>query len=87
MRAKLRELLIFAKIMQFCADIFAVFGIFLFAYIYFVHWQQNPIAALKDPFFIATILIPFMPAAVMAYLAAKKRKEIRSLLEEMEKNA
>ena len=46
MKAKLRELLIFAKIMQFCADIFAVFGLFLFAYIYFVHWQQNPLAAL-----------------------------------------
>ncbi len=87
MKAKLRELLITAKVLQFCADIFAVFGIFLFAYIYFVHWQENPVAALKDPFFVVTILIPFIPAAVIAYMASKKRREFRALLEESEKKS
>lgn len=85
MKEQLRVLLITSKVLQFCADIFAVFGIFLFAYIYFFHWKDNPFAALRDPFFIVTILVPFIPAAVLAYLAARKRSQIRALLEEMQK--
>ena len=82
MKQEARVLLISAKVMQFCADIFAVFGIILFAYIYFTHWSSNPMAAIRDPFLIVTILFPFMPAAVMAFLAARKRQKVRALLEE-----
>ncbi|PZQ46058.1 MAG: hypothetical protein DI551_05845 [Micavibrio aeruginosavorus] len=81
----LRVLLITAKVYQMCADIFAVFGIALFAYIYFKHFSQNPFQALRDPFIIVTILFPFIPAAVMAYIASKKRRKIRLLLEEGKK--
>lgn len=78
-------MLIYAKVMQFFADIFAVFGIFLFIYIYLKHYQNNPMAALKDPFFVVTILLPFIPASVMAYLAAKMRSDIRAMLEQSDK--
>ncbi len=74
-----------SKILQFCADIFAVFGIFLFAALYFKNFHDNPMAAIRDPIFIVTILIPFIPAAVMAYLAAQKRRKIRQILEELQK--
>lgn len=87
MREKLREMLISAKVLQFCADLFAVFGVFLFAYIYFTQFHQNPWAALSDPFFIVTILFPFIPAAVLAFLASRKRRQIRTLLEENEKSS
>lgn len=80
-------MLISAKVLQFCADIFAVFGIFLFAYIYFAHWKDNPFAALRDPMFIVTILFPFIPAAVLAYLAARKKSKVRAALEEREKSS
>jgi len=85
MKEKLREMLISAKVFQFFADILAVFGVFLFAYIYFTQYHDNPWAALSDPFFIVTILIPFVPAAVMAFLASRKRRQIRALLEENQK--
>lgn len=86
-KQQIRNLLIQAKVMQFFADIFAVFGIFLFVYIYLSRFQNNPMAALHDTFFIVTVLLPFIPAAVMAYIAAKKRREIRTLLEETQKSA
>lgn len=82
MREQIRQLLLTAKILQFCADIFAVFGVFLFAYIYFKNFHENPFAALRSPYFIVTVLIPFIPAAVLAHLAARKRKQIRQLVEQ-----
>ena len=85
MKEQLRVMLITAKILQLCADIFAVFGIFLFAYIYFNNYNEKALQALHDPFFVAMILIPFIPAAVMAYAAARKRKQIRALLEQNQK--
>ena len=85
MKEQLRVLLITSKVLQLCADIFAVFGIFLFAYIYFSHYRDNPMAAVKDPFFVVTILIPFIPAAFMAWLASRKRKQIRQLIEQSQR--
>lgn len=82
MKQELKVMIVTAKVLQFCADVFAVLGIFLFAYLYFNNFKDAPLSALKDPFFIVTILIPFMPAAVMAWQAAKKRKQIRALLEQ-----
>lgn len=86
-KQQLREILISAKLLQFCADIFAVFGIFLFIYIYLAHWQNNPMAALRDPFFVITIVFPFIPAALLAYLASRKKRQLRALLEESEKSS
>ncbi len=77
-------MLITAKVLQFCADIFAVFGIFLFAFIYFNQYQSNPTAAMHDPTFIVTILIPFIPAAALAWAASRKRRQIRAMIEQNE---
>jgi hypothetical protein len=85
MKEQLRAMLITAKVLQFCADIFAVFGVFLFAFIYFGNYQNNPSAALHDPFFIITILIPFIPAAALAWAASRKRRQIRVIVEQNEK--
>jgi hypothetical protein len=87
MKDKARELLIAAKIFQFCADIFAIFGLFLFAYIYFTNFKDNPFAALQSPYFVVTVLIPFIPAAAMSFIASKKRSQLRALLEENDKSA
>lgn len=86
MREQLRVLLITAKMLQLCADVFAVFGIFLFAYIYFNQYSTADAATiLKDPFFVVSILLPFLPAAFLAFLAARKRKQIRAMLEQNQK--
>lgn len=82
MRQQIRLMLMSAKVLQLFADIFAVFGIILFAYIYFVHWNNNPWAAIRDPMFVVTLFVPFLPAACFAYSASKKRRQIRAMLEE-----
>lgn len=71
-----------SKILQVCADLFAVFGIGLFAYIYFKHFRADPMMALQNPEFVAVLLIPFVPAAVMAWLASQKRRKIRQMVEQ-----
>lgn len=85
MRDQIRVLLITSKVLQMCADLFAVMGIVLFAFIYFKHFRADPMAAIQNPSFVVILLIPFLPAAVMAYLAAKKRRQIRLLLEQSQK--
>jgi len=85
MKEQLRALLITAKILQLCADVFAVFGVFLFAFIYFKLYKSTPLAALHDPTFVVTILVPFLPAAVLAWAAARKRRQIRAIVEQNEK--
>lgn len=82
MKEQLRLYLMSAKVLQFCADIFAVFGIFMFAYIYFSRWGNKPVEAMIDPIFVVSLFIPFLPAACFAYAASKKRREIRAMLEE-----
>jgi hypothetical protein len=82
MKNEMRSLLVSAKVLQLCADLFAVFGIFLFAYMYFEHWNNSPWRALKDPMFVTTLFLPFIPAACFAYAASKKRRKIRAMLEE-----
>lgn len=85
MRDQIRALLIASKVLQMCADLFAVFGVGLFAFIYFKHFRADPMEAIHNPAFVVILLIPFVPAAVMAYLAAQKRKKIRLLLEQSQK--
>ena len=85
MRDQIRVLLITSKVLQICADLFAVFGVAMFAYIYFVHFRSDPMAAIQNPTFVVILLIPFVPAAVMSYLASQKRKKIRLMLEQSQK--
>ena len=84
---EIKVLIVTAKVLQFCADLFAVFGVILFAFIYFNHFDERALDALKDPFLVVTIIVPFLPAAVLAMQAAKKRKQIRALLEQEAKSS
>lgn len=81
---ELRIMIVTVRILQFCANIFAVFGLCLFGYIYMHHFKDQPAEVVRDPFFIITILIPFVPAAVLAWSAARKRKQIRAMLFEQQ---
>lgn len=86
MQDDLRMMLIKAKMLQMCADIFAVLGMFLFIYIYLSEYQNNVDKAMRDPTFILTILMPFLPAALLAFIASRKRKKIRALVEQEKNN-
>lgn len=81
MKQDIRVLIMTARILQFCADIFAVFGLFLVAFIYYTQFKGHAMEALRDPSSIAMVLISFLPAAVMAWQASKKRKQARAIIE------
>lgn len=81
MKDDLRILVINAKVLQFCADIFAVLGVGLFAFLFYDNFNGHPLDAFKDPVFVTTVLIPFVPAAALAAMAAGKRKRIKALLD------
>lgn len=85
LKEDLRILVINAKVLQFCADIFAVLGIGLFIYLFYDNFNGRPLDAFKDPIFVVTVLIPFVPAAALAAMAAGKRKQIKALLEQNSK--
>ena len=86
MKEDLRILVINAKVLQFCADLFAVLGIGLFAFLFYDNFNGHPLDAFKDPVFITTIIIPFVPAAALAAMAARKRKQIKALLDQQSKS-
>jgi hypothetical protein len=81
LRDELRTLAMKARIFQASADIFAVVGIGLFAVLFYQSYSGHPLDAFKDVFFVVTVLLPFVPAAVLAAIAAGKRKQIKALLE------
>ena len=87
MKEQLRAMLMTAKMLQFFADIFAVFGVLLFGFIYFNKYSNNADAALRDPTFIISILMPFVPAAFLAFLASRHRRKVRVFLEQAAKQA
>jgi hypothetical protein len=80
-----KVLFVTARILQFCADVFAVFGLFMVAFIYFTHFKGQVFDALSDPTSIALVITSFLPAAVMAWQASKKRKQAKTLLERSRK--
>lgn len=82
MKQELQVMAVTANVLNFCATLFTFFGIVMFAYLYLSHYRDDPLRALTDPVFVVTILIPFLPAAVMSWAAARKRKQIKALLEQ-----
>lgn len=81
-KKQLTQILFSARMLQLMANVFAVFGAFLFGFIYLTVYQDKPDVALRDPLIVGTILLPFLPAVLLARQASKKRKQVRSLIEE-----
>ena len=87
MTQEVKNLIITAKVLRFCADLFAILGVVMFGFLYYNNYEGNGLAALHDPFFVVTVLVPFIPAAILAWQVSKKRKQIRALLEQQQKSS
>lgn len=85
MTKEVKDMIITAKVLRFCADLFAILGVIMFGFLYYNNYHGNGLNALHDPFFVVTVLMPFIPAAILAWQASKKRKQIRALLEQQGK--
>lgn len=70
-----RELLIKSKLYRTFSLIFVTIGIFLFCFMYVSNVNGRLMEALRDPFTILTFLIPFLPAAVLTWVADRFEKK------------
>ncbi len=69
-----------ARIYRFIATIFAFAGLIVFLVLYFKNIEGDVMTALSRPSTIAIILVPFLPAAVLAWKAAKIESKFFDLL-------
>lgn len=79
-RIQARALLLKARIFRVFALAFAVFGLLLFGVIYSRHAGGDAFAALKDVRIVTIILVPFLPAIVLSFIANRAEKKFFALL-------
>lgn len=70
-----RELLVKSKLYRTFSLIFVTIGVFLFCYLYVSNVNGRMMEALRDPFTILIFLIPFLPAAVLTWVADRFEKK------------
>jgi hypothetical protein len=84
-RATLREMLIKAKFYRFASIIFALVGVGLLGVLMSQYVNDDILGALKDPFIILILIVPFLPALVLSWMAAKAEKKFNAKLETLDK--
>lgn len=73
------EYLVKAKLYRFTSLLFVTIGIFVFCVMYVQNIEGKLLQALKDPMTISVFLVPFIPAAVLTFLADSAEKKYRQL--------
>lgn len=84
---KLQGLIVKARLYRLTSLIFAVMGLVVFAIMYFQNTQGDFIGAMRDPFFIVIIVFPFLPAAILSWMAGSAEKKLDVLLESRKKSS
>ena len=74
-----KEFLIKSKFYRGVSLVFVVLGIVVFMILYNANVEGRLIEALKTPFTIAMFVVPFLPAAVLSYMASKYEKKYLKL--------
>ena len=74
-----RSLLIKSRLYRFFALTFALMGVVVFMYLYLVHVEGQLFEALRDPFIIVIIVMPFLPAIVLSLMAQKLERKFKKL--------
>ena len=81
MRLQARVLLIKTRLYRFFALAFAFTGLLVFLYLYFKNVEGHLLEALRNPLFVFILLVPFMPAAILAWKAERIEKQFYALLQ------
>ena len=76
-----QEYMIKAKLYRFMSLLFVTLGVVVFCAMYIQRVEGRVLEALKDPMIIAIFLIPFVPAAVLTYLADGAEKKYKKMTE------
>lgn len=82
-RLKAREMLLRSRIYRFIALVFAALGLVMFLYLYFHRLDGDMMHALSKPGTVLVILLPFLPAAIMSWLAVRAENRFMALLEQL----
>ena len=70
-----KEYLLKSKFYKGAALVFVVLGLVIFMILYVANIEGHMMEALKNPFTIFIVVVPFMPAAVLSLLADKNEKK------------
>lgn len=76
-----QEYMIKAKLYRFMSLLFVTLGVVVFCAMYIQKVEGRVLEALKDPMTIVIFLIPFVPAAVLTYLADGAEKKYKKMTE------
>ena len=76
-----RELVLKARLLRLFALIFAIAGLGVFLVLYVQNIEGAFFSALTNPFVVTIIIIPFLPAIVLSWIARRvERKYIDTYL-------
>lgn len=64
-----------ARLLRFFAFVFACVGIVVFIALYFQNVEGSFLSALTNPFIVTIILVPFLPAAVLSFMASRAERQ------------
>lgn len=76
-----REALIKAKVYRFASLLFVTIGIVIFCVLYIKNVDGRLVEAMRNPLTVFIFLVPFLPAAVLTFLADRAEKRYTSLME------
>ncbi len=82
---KMRAMLAKARLYRLASVIFAIVGLLVFGLMYFQATQGDFLSAMRDPFFIVVVAFPFLPAAVLSWMAGSLEKKVANQLESHKK--
>ncbi len=72
---KARELLIKSRVYRVLGLVFAVVGLAVFFVTFMRHVEGAFFSSLTNPFVVTMIIFPFLPAAVLSFLAGRLDRE------------
>ena len=74
-----KEFLVKSKVYRFASLLFVTIGIMVFCVLYIENVDGRFFEAIRDPFTISIFLVPFIPAAILSFLADRAEKRYQSL--------
>jgi len=74
-----KEYLVKSKLYRFTSLLFVTIGIFVFCILYIQNVDGRFFEAIRDPFTVSIFLVPFIPAAILSFLADSAEKKYKTL--------
>jgi hypothetical protein len=75
MDAETRQMLLKAKLFRLFSLVFAVTGLIIFMVLYFQHVDGAFFSAMTNPFVVTIVIVPFLPAAVLSWMAGRLERK------------